>query len=84
MQELGKTEKLSQKLLNILLPCVDTCHCDWFNKEADWPIAGQDKVRQASQTENAGRKKCRVASRYKEKQDGHAILRKGTKSCGKT
>ena len=27
-------------------------HCDWFNKKADWPIAGQDKIRQESQTEN--------------------------------
>ena len=29
---------------------VQICHCDWFNKEADWPIGKQDKVRQKSQT----------------------------------
>ena len=27
-------------------------HCDWFNKQANWPIAEQDKVKQESQTEN--------------------------------
>ena len=27
--------------------------CDWFNKEADWPIAEQDKVRQENQIEYA-------------------------------
>ena len=31
------------------LPCPRV-HCDWFNKEADWPIAKQDKVRQENQT----------------------------------
>ena len=28
-------------LWNILLPCVNICCCDCFNKNADWPIAGQ-------------------------------------------
>lgn len=32
-------------------------HCDWFNKQADHPIAEQDKVRQESQTENDRKKK---------------------------
>ena len=32
------------------------------NKEADWPIAEKDKVRQESQTEKAGRKKGGVGS----------------------
>ena len=36
---------------------MNICHCDWFNKEADWSMAEQDMVRQESQTENAGRKK---------------------------
>ena len=40
----------------ILLYTVKICHCDWFNKEAHWPIAEQDKVRQESKTGNAGRK----------------------------
>ena len=26
--------------------CVNICCCDWFNKEADWPIVRQDKARQ--------------------------------------
>ena len=29
---------------DILLYCVNTRRCDWLNKEAGWPIAGQDKV----------------------------------------
>ena len=33
------------------------CHCDWFNKEADWSIDEEGKVRQKSQTENDGKKK---------------------------
>ena len=37
------------------------CHSNDFNKEVDWPIAGQDKVRQESQTENARQKKDRVS-----------------------
>ena len=35
-------------------------HCenytDWFNKEVDWPIAGQDKVRHENQTKDTGKK----------------------------
>ena len=38
------------------------CCCGWFNKEADWPIAEQDKVRQESQIENARKEKGRVRS----------------------
>lgn len=30
---------------NILFHCVSACYCDWFNKEADWPIDRQAKVR---------------------------------------
>ena len=40
---------------------MNICLCDWFNKEADWTIAGQDKVRQENQTEDAGRKKGGVS-----------------------
>lgn len=39
---------------------VGICHYDWFNKQAEWPIAEQDKVRQDSQTENDGMRKGRV------------------------
>ena len=40
-------------------------HCEYVlfslvNKEADWPIARQDQVRQDNQTENAEWKKGRV------------------------
>ena len=65
---------------------MNICPCDWFNKEADWHIAGQDKV--------GGRAKQRMMGRRAEseesqadaerRQDGHAILRKGTKPCCKT
>ena len=37
---------------NITLHCVNVCCCDWFNKEADWPIIEQDNVRWDSQAEN--------------------------------
>lgn len=62
------------------------CPCDWFNKDADWPLAEQDKVRWESETENVGRLKGGVwslESRCREKQEGHAELRKGTKPYGK-
>lgn len=36
------------------------CLCDWFKKQADWPIAEWDKVKQESQTENDGMRKDRV------------------------
>ena len=39
---------------------VKICHYDWFNKQADWPIAEQDKVRRESQTENDGMRKGEV------------------------
>lgn len=32
------------------------CCYDWFNKELDWPIVGQNKIRWESQIENAGKK----------------------------
>lgn len=55
------------------------CQWDWFNKEANWPIIEQDKIRRKSQTKKTGKKK----NRYREKQGGHAILRKVTMSYGK-
>lgn len=63
------------------------CHSVWFNKEADMPIPEQGKSRRKSQTESAGEKKGRVRRsercRWREKQDGHAILKEGTKPSGK-
>lgn len=40
-------------LWNIPFYCVNACHCDWFNKQADWPIAKWDKVRWENQTKKA-------------------------------
>ena len=37
-------------LWNIPLHCGNICHCDWCNKEADWLIAEQNKVRKENQT----------------------------------
>lgn len=36
---------------------MNVCCCDWFNREADWLIAGQNKMMWESQTENAGKEK---------------------------
>ena len=36
------------------------CCCDWFNKQTNWPIAKQDKVKQECQTENEGMRKGRI------------------------
>lgn len=33
------------------------CYCDWFNKQADWPITEEDNVRWDCQTENDAMKK---------------------------
>ena len=41
---------------------MNICHYDWFNKQADWPIAEQDKVRWESQTENDGMRLSGVRS----------------------
>ena len=38
-------------------------HYVWLNKEADWSIAEQNKVRWESQTENDGMRKGGVRSR---------------------
>ena len=38
---------------------VNMYYSDWFNEEAGWPKAQQDKVRQESQTGNAGRNERR-------------------------
>lgn len=63
-------------------------YCEYFlltlvNKDADWPIARQDEVGQDNQTEDTEMKRGGVkgvSRRCREKQDEHAILRKGTNS----
>lgn len=37
---------------NLSVHCVNMCHYDWFDKQADGPVVEQDKVREESQTEN--------------------------------
>lgn len=36
---------------------VKICCCDWFNKDADWPVAGQNKVRWENQTKDTRKKR---------------------------
>lgn len=35
--------------------------CDWFNKDTDWPIAGQNKLSWENQTKDTRRKKGGVS-----------------------
>ena len=44
----------------IPLHAVNIGCCDWFSKETDWPIAGQDMVRLVNQIKDTGKKKGRV------------------------
>lgn len=52
-------------LWNIPLYCVNIHHRDWVNKEADWPIARQAKVRRENQTKDIEKKKGGVESHDK-------------------
>ena len=54
---------------------MNICHCDWFNNEADWPIAGQDKVRQESQTR-------RILGRRRVESEESPRNTKGTRDSG--
>ena len=38
------------------LHCTNICLCDWLDKEADWPIAEQDKVRRRAKQKILGRR----------------------------
>ena len=78
----GRTE--GKGLCGIFLYTVWIYCYNWLNKEADWPIDGQDKVRGRATQRILGRRRAEagLASRRREKQDGHAVLRKGTKPCG--
>lgn len=69
---------------NSFVHCEDLCCCDWFNKEADWPIVEQDKVRWEGQTENAWRKKGRVSSQQKTQGEAGwaCCAEEGTKARG--
>ena len=52
---------------------MNICHCDWFNKEADCPIAAQDKVRWENQIKGTGKKKRRIRgslARHREEAGG--------------
>lgn len=53
---------------NIPLYCVNIYHCVWFNKETDWLVAGQDKVRERAKDRRLGTKrvKLRVTVRPRE------------------
>ena len=48
---------------------MNICCCDWFNKEADWSVAQQDKVKRETQTKDNGREKgeVRESGAYREK-----------------
>lgn len=56
--------RLEQALFCRIIPLytLKICHCDWLNKEADWPIAELNKVKRESQTENTGKEKSGVWS----------------------
>ena len=48
---------------------------DWFSKEADWSITGQDKVRWESQTKDTGKTRGRVRGSSARGRGGeHAML----------
>lgn len=64
-----------------VLHTVKLCHLNWLNKK----LTGR-KYRWENQTRRMlgeRRMESGVASRHREKQDGHAVLRKGTKPHGK-
>ena len=52
---------------NSPLHCVNICRCDWFKKESEWPIDGQDKVRSIDK-QNTGKKKGRIRGVARKKQ----------------
>ena len=54
----------------IPLHTAKICHCDWFNKEADWPIAEQDKVRPENQTKTKKGRVKELPVRQEEKMGG--------------
>lgn len=68
-----KDLNVGSSVYNISIHSVNICHYAWFKKEADWSIAEQNKIKQKSQTEYAGKKRGvvrEVDSRCKEKQNG--------------
>lgn len=63
---------------------MNICHSDWFNKEADLSIVGQNKVRERPKQRMLVRRvKSGITNRHRKKQDGQVVLRKGTKPRGK-
>lgn len=61
------------------------CHCDWFNEEDVWPIAEQIRLGRRGKLNMLGKRRAGsgIVSRYREKQDGHDVLKKDTKLHGK-
>ena len=55
--------------------CVNICCYDWFNKQTDWPVDEQDKVRQEGQTENDGMRKGEVRGVAKHRMSGTHKMR---------
>lgn len=53
---------------------------DWFSKEADRPITGQDKVRQENRLRMLGGRRAESRSPGRNKETGckHATLKEGT------
>ena len=59
--------------------CLNVCRGDWFNKEADWPIAGQVEVRWDWQTKTEHwEEEGKSLRSHREKQDELAELKKGS------
>lgn len=56
----GESSNLKRKVENAVEYSCTLCECccDWFIKEAGWPIAKQSKVRRESQTEDAGKERA--------------------------
>lgn len=62
--------------------------CDWFNKETDRPIAGQDRVRWENQTRDTGKKSrvrgvTRETQKKQEVQDEREITPRGRKQINR-
>ncbi|KAL6070143.1 hypothetical protein STEG23_014741 [Scotinomys teguina] len=68
----------------ILLYTVKIYRCDWFNKEADWPTAEQNKFGWESQTENKGKKKGRIGQMPEDAEKAEYVENEEHKSNQKT
>ena len=67
----------------ILMLC-DICYSDWFNKEADWPIAGRQRLgRTGIKGEHDEGEESWEQQGDTELGDEFQMLRKGTESLGR-